>query len=213
MTRHSANMGSRAVERGAIGDAVARNVRAVRDRRGLTQQQLSAALGELGRPLLPSAIAKVEAGERRVDVDDLVALAAALNVSVGRLLMPPVDEDDEVTVTPNKTVAGWAFWQWLEGAYALPDDVAGTLDPARDVAYQDERPMWVRLFERHPLSVAQRDLWRGTRRIVSGLLDGKPQRVKGHLPTARVALDRVAAQLDKAADGVHEDEGARRGER
>jgi hypothetical protein len=127
-----------------------------------------------------------------------------LTVSVGRLLMPDVSEDDEVPVTPNRAVAGWALWQWLEGAHALPEDVEGTLDPARDVAFRDERPTWVRWVEQHPLAVAQGDLWRTTRRVLLAAFRGYPQGVRGHLPAARTALDRVATQLDEVAPNSEE---------
>lgn len=47
---------------------------------------LSQRLSELGHPLLPSGITKIEQGKRGVDVDDLVALARALEVRPEQLL-------------------------------------------------------------------------------------------------------------------------------
>jgi transcriptional regulator with XRE-family HTH domain len=43
-------------------------------------------LAALGRPILPSGLSKIEQSTRRVDVDDLVALADALRTVPSRLL-------------------------------------------------------------------------------------------------------------------------------
>jgi len=83
---------------GQVGRTTAGQVRAVRNRRQLSQRALSARLTELGRPLVPSAVAKIETGERRVDVDDLIALALALEVSPARLLLPDHAGDEPVGI-------------------------------------------------------------------------------------------------------------------
>lgn len=70
------------------GKTVAANVRRLREARGLSTYDLSRALAEAGRPIAPSAIAKVERAERRVDVGDLMALAVVLGVSPVTLLLP-----------------------------------------------------------------------------------------------------------------------------
>src|SRR5690606_19823410 len=53
---------------------------------GLSQRALADRLAEHGRPMQVSGVSKIEAGERRVDVDDLVALARALEVTPAHLL-------------------------------------------------------------------------------------------------------------------------------
>ena len=68
--------------------AVAANLMRLRKAQRLTTTRLSAALDELGQPIHASGITRIEKGERRVDVDDLVALAKALNVRPEQLLMP-----------------------------------------------------------------------------------------------------------------------------
>jgi transcriptional regulator with XRE-family HTH domain len=73
---------------GPVGKQVAENVKEFRKQAGgMTVRDLSAKVTELGRKILPSGITKIEKGERRVDADDLAALATALNVSPPRLLM------------------------------------------------------------------------------------------------------------------------------
>ena len=79
-------MGRRAVEIAEYGAKVADNVANLREQRGLTLDQLSTRLREMGRPIIASGISKIEQGERRVDADDLVALARALEVMPVELL-------------------------------------------------------------------------------------------------------------------------------
>ena len=63
----------------------------------MTQAELDAALATVGRPIIQSGISKIENGSRRVDVDDLVALALALGTTPHALLgwdenaNPPID--------------------------------------------------------------------------------------------------------------------------
>lgn len=80
---------------------VASNIRRLRDERGLSLRKLSGALEKRGWNLSADAINKIENGRelqpgapmpkqiRRVDVGDLVALAAVLGVSTDELLLPP----------------------------------------------------------------------------------------------------------------------------
>jgi len=70
--------------------------------------------------MTPSAVAKVERGERRVDAGDLMALAAVLNVSPSALLLPL---DDSPTSTLRITGAGEVpadvAWDWVDGKRPL----------------------------------------------------------------------------------------------
>ncbi|MEU4578952.1 helix-turn-helix transcriptional regulator [Nonomuraea sp. NPDC023979] len=106
-------------QQGPIGRRVARNVAELRAARGLTLREMSAKMGELGRPTLPSGIMKIEDGTRRVDVDDLVALALALDVSPNRLLLPEsAGTDQGVDLTPEVTIPTEdAAWRWAVGEY------------------------------------------------------------------------------------------------
>src|SRR6478609_7894890 len=80
-------MGTSEVRRGAVAERVRTNIKRIRQDRGLTGAQLADLLGALGRPMLPSAVNKIETGARRVDVDDLTAIALALNTTPNRLLL------------------------------------------------------------------------------------------------------------------------------
>lgn len=87
-------MGTRRIEIGTTGESVRANVHLLRKERGLTLQDLSALMGDAGRPMARSAINEIELGGRRVDVDDLVALATSLGVAptvlLDNALAPPV---------------------------------------------------------------------------------------------------------------------------
>ena len=78
---------------GRPSQQVAVNVRILRKMQDLTAAALSRRLDELGQPIRDTGITRIETGDRRVDVDDLVALAQALGVTVNDLLF------GEVTVT------------------------------------------------------------------------------------------------------------------
>ncbi|MGW3458030.1 helix-turn-helix domain-containing protein [Streptomyces olivaceoviridis] len=76
-------MATRPVEIGPAGLHAARAIERIRIARGLTQHQLAARCTALGRP---AALSRTERAHRRCDVDDLVAIAAALGVSHAVLL-------------------------------------------------------------------------------------------------------------------------------
>ena len=80
-------MAGRAIEIGDVGKQVSTAVAELRKRRGWDQKRLAELATEAGRPMSASMVGKVEAAARRVDVDDLVALAFALEVSPARLLL------------------------------------------------------------------------------------------------------------------------------
>lgn len=88
----------RAIEVGAVGRNVAENMLRLRTVRGLSTRQLSTRLAELGRKIPASGITRMALLERRVDVDDLVALAAALEVEPAQLMLPPSDLTIEVFI-------------------------------------------------------------------------------------------------------------------
>lgn len=111
---------------GPIGEIAQANVARLRDEQKLTYAELSRRLDDLGRPIAHLGLRRIEAGERRIDVDDLVALAVALNVSPLALMLPTEDSK----LTPN----GQAYrmrdiWQWGQGLASLdhPRDPAAEL--------------------------------------------------------------------------------------
>jgi transcriptional regulator with XRE-family HTH domain len=110
-------------------DVVAGRVRQVRRKRGLTVAQLAQRCAELGMPgLTEQAIYNLEAGRadkqgrrrRSVSVDELLALAAALNCAPIHLLVP-LDDETPYEITPKYAEPGWFVREWVRGGpWPLP---------------------------------------------------------------------------------------------
>ena len=81
-------------EPGPVGQNLIANVERIRAERGLSMRRLSALLEEAGRPVPPLGLSRIAKGERRVDVDELVALAEVLGVTPDVLLAPPGEATD-----------------------------------------------------------------------------------------------------------------------
>ncbi|MFJ6792727.1 helix-turn-helix domain-containing protein [Streptomyces sp. NPDC091268] len=71
-------MPPRPLEIGPAGRAAAHAVERTRVSRGYSQRQLAARVTALGRPMTFTAFLRIERTVRRCDIDDLVAIAAAL---------------------------------------------------------------------------------------------------------------------------------------
>lgn len=110
---------------GPSGKHVASNVRRLRTTLGWSTYEVSAMLKDAGRPIAASSITNIEAGRRRVDADDLVALAVVFGVNPSALLLP-VDESGSIELTGGGTVAGATVWEWADGErpLRLADDAA-----------------------------------------------------------------------------------------
>lgn len=96
---------------------------------------------EVGRPIAVLGLKRIESGERKVDVDDLMAFAIVFGVSPLTLLMPEYGSraiTANVTGYPHKIGSNIA-WLWALGAEPLevPNDAMlhyGSPDTARVVA-------------------------------------------------------------------------------
>ncbi|MFE7980594.1 helix-turn-helix domain-containing protein [Streptomyces cellulosae] len=118
------------IEVGPTGRAVAANVKRLRKARGLSLRALSAELKARGRTLSADALNKIENGAepdgrgvRRVDVDDLAALAVVFGVSPAALLVPFTPQlNDSVSVTGAGAVPAIAAWEWATGRHPLRYD-------------------------------------------------------------------------------------------
>ncbi|MDQ1247523.1 MAG: hypothetical protein QG597_1893 [Actinomycetota bacterium] len=105
---------------GPTGETVRARIREIRGRTPVTE--LSERLEKLGRPIPPLGVRRIESGERRVDVDDLIVLAAALGVSPVTLLAPNTpNASDSVSVTATpEPVGAEELWKWLRADRPLP---------------------------------------------------------------------------------------------
>lgn len=108
-------MAGKKSELGATGTTAAQNVKRLREQHGLSYAELSRTLEEIGRPIPPLGLRRIETGDRRIDTDDLVALAIALRSSPVTFLSPNSDDPDSgVPVTGMASpVEAKSLWEWL----------------------------------------------------------------------------------------------------
>lgn len=98
---------TRKVEIGPVGHTVRGQVAKIRADKHLLLRDLVDRLADYGRPMGYSTISEIEHGRRRVDVDDLVALATVLGVSPLELLGVKVE------------VPAWALRPISDAAFAV----------------------------------------------------------------------------------------------
>ncbi|WJV47643.1 helix-turn-helix domain-containing protein [Streptomyces flavofungini] len=115
---------------GPAGETLMHNIKRIREGQRLTFVELSERLAETRRPIPVLGLRRIERGERRVDVDDLFALAHVLGVSPVDLLIPlDLADDEPYNVTPKvSTTAGMAR-DWIGGMGFL--STTGAADLAR----------------------------------------------------------------------------------
>jgi hypothetical protein len=121
---------------GPVGERVARNITAFA--RGTSLRELSAALGEIGRPILPSGIIKAEKGERRVDAADLVAFALVLGVTPNRLILSADHNSEPVALAPGVETTANGAWRWACGEHVIRPGAHGPPTWRDEVAFMAE---------------------------------------------------------------------------
>lgn len=142
-------MARSAIPLGATGRTVAANVHRLRKAKGMSVRALAAALNELGRPITGSGVTRLEGiaefaapNPRRIDVDDLVALAQVFDVSPSVLLLP-LDDDPahKVEVTGAGMVAANQAWDWMDGRSRLDQPTADLDTAALEFALYSRPPI------------------------------------------------------------------------
>jgi transcriptional regulator with XRE-family HTH domain len=142
-------MATNEVPRGPISAHVVDNVKRLRTERRWSLAELSEEMSRAGKPILSSGLHRLEQGKRRIDVDDLVALAAAFDVSPITLLMPYTSKGT-VKLTESLRLEALAAWDWMRGA--RPIDLPEEREEAmiRAVAFQARAlPMGARALDAH----------------------------------------------------------------
>lgn len=107
------------VRLGPIGRRVSERLHQIRTGKSWTLRVLEAELASIKHPISNDGLSKIETGKRRVDVDDLVALAIALDVTPSRFLLPDGKPGDMVQLTENVTVSWVRAWSWAAGHMSL----------------------------------------------------------------------------------------------
>lgn len=107
-------MAGKEAELGPTGHTVAENIRRLRGH--VSYAELSRWLSDHRRPIPPLGLRRIEAGERRVDVDDLMAFASVFGVNANAILLPHEDGEREYLPTGAKTPQPLArVWDWADG--------------------------------------------------------------------------------------------------
>ena len=142
-------------EPGITAETVAANVKQLRTHRGLTQADLSERLTDIGRPIPVASIGKLETGLRKIEVDDLVVLAIALDVSPLTLLLPGSRRaTDPVAATGVTTNAG-RLWEWALGVRSLEDGASANEFASWSVPWWLHVDADVPTAQMHPVSRAK----------------------------------------------------------
>jgi len=102
---------------GITHEHVAQNLRTARQAIGMDVRTAARLMTEAGRKLAPSGISKIENGDRRVDVDDLTALAYILRTTPAALLTP-LAEAVTLTGVPESFLPE-EIQAWVAGAVKL----------------------------------------------------------------------------------------------
>lgn len=106
----------------STGLMVARNIKRLRGDMSLVE--LSARLRQVGRVIQPLILGRIESGERKVDVDDLMAFAIVFNVSPLTLLLPESGSaaaSVKITGTSHEYGSN-ILWLWGRGDEPLDID-------------------------------------------------------------------------------------------
>lgn len=114
-------------------EVFALRLRETRGDRGLSQAELAQRITESGRgPLTPSALSRIESGERGISLDEAIGLAMELNASPAHLLTPPADA--MLSVNDRWAMDGAALREWLR--YGLWNWDTGE-EPTGDVGHEE----------------------------------------------------------------------------
>ncbi len=108
-------MAGKTPEYGPTARTVAANITRLREAQNLKYTDVSGRMKSVAQwDISPVGVRRMENLERRITVDDLVALARALDVSPATLLMPMTEKPDQmVGVTGSKEVPATTAWVWL----------------------------------------------------------------------------------------------------
>ncbi len=111
-----------------VGRSIGRAVKREREALGLSAVRLAAKTRELGVPIHRVALGKIEDGDRDVTAQELLVIAAVLDVSPLRLMFANVLEP--VDILPGLKLPGLDALGWFVGTWDLRGpEPSGGLDP------------------------------------------------------------------------------------
>lgn len=119
-----AKKGMTTLDLGPTGSRAAENVTRQRKRLNLTYAALEKRLEDAGHRIPALGLRRIEAKARKIDIDDLLALAYALECTP-MFLLAPVAPTESVTAVPDGEFVWEEIRNWIAGAVKLtPADIA-----------------------------------------------------------------------------------------
>ena len=160
-------------------------VRDIRKRRGWSQGRLVDELRALGGDLDQSQLSRIESGDRRVSLDEALAIATALGVSPVHLFVPPT-AGDAVMLTPEMRYPSRAVRQWVRGQVPLCE-----ID--RRTFYQEVSAEEQALMELNGM----RFLLGWVQELIDAAVDKDRERMADAVDAINEELDRQRGQLER----------------
>ncbi len=115
-------MGSRPLAARAPGEVFRHRLREAREARGMSQRELVMRVNSsLGLDMKQPTVTRIERGERKVTLDEMVVFALALDVAPVHLLVP-IDSDEPIRLAPNLEASPYDTRAWIRGAMPLFQD-------------------------------------------------------------------------------------------
>jgi transcriptional regulator with XRE-family HTH domain len=105
---------------GPAGWVLAANIQRVRDSQRLKYAELARLLAAAGREIPVLGLRRIERGERRVDFDDLLALAYVLEVTPVDLMVSGVATEEPYPVTAEIERSSSDVREWIRGEQLIP---------------------------------------------------------------------------------------------
>jgi transcriptional regulator with XRE-family HTH domain len=159
---------------------VMRQVKALKKRRGISQQQIVQRVKALGGEISQSAVARLESGATKyVSVDDLFLLSAALDVAPVELLGASFDPPKVVPIVGRVKLTPRATRDWVRGSHPLPD--------GDELAYFGNVSD-----EQRKADLAVRGLWA----LRSWVSEYEEAALEGDVDRMAAILDELRSQLD-----------------
>ncbi len=103
---------------------VSQSLRRHREQQRLQYKQISERLTELGQPIPTLGLTRIEKGERRVDLDEAIALARVFGVPPIAFIFP-IGHAVETEVLPGKVMDPWQAARYFMGEVPLDGEHSG----------------------------------------------------------------------------------------
>lgn len=139
--------GMQKIDLGRTGERVSERVAHFRADRRLTYLALSERLTAAGWAIPELGLRRIEAGARRVTVDDLMALAVALNVSPLELLLPPRWSSEPLPTGVPEDLTPAEAWAWAKEQTGLSTDTRLDFWVAESTRILDEMSAYEQMAE------------------------------------------------------------------